>query len=55
MQVIDYCLSFQKITRVKKIDEDEDEDSELTEEEIAALSRGTYNHSSLCDSVMTHV
>ena len=33
-------LSLQKITRVKKIDEEEEEGGELTEEEIAALSRG---------------
>ena len=35
-------LSLQKITRVKKIDEEEEEGGELTEEEIAGLSRGEW-------------
>ena len=34
------CLA-QRIVRVKKIDEEEEEGTELTEEEIMALSQGT--------------
>ena len=35
---------FQKITRVKKIDEEEDEDAEITEEELSSLSQGLHQH-----------
>ena len=38
-----YPLSCQRITRVKKIDEDEEEGTDLTAEEIAALSQGTMS------------
>ena len=37
------CVSlFQRVTRVKKIDEGEEEGVGLSEEEIAALSQGTF-------------
>lgn len=36
-----YVILLQRIARVKKIDEDEEIDTELTEEELVSLSQGT--------------
>ena len=44
------CLQLQRVVRVKKTDEAEDDDSDLTEDEIQALSQGQTGLTYTCIS-----
>ena len=48
MLMMCWPIRFQRIVRIKKMNEDEEEGGELTEEEIEVLSQGTAVSSETC-------